>query len=70
MLGDLEARNQRRITLRKQLDDAVRGEQYELAATLRDQIAKLSELGILPPSPPPSDPPGHRPGSPGPTPHG
>ncbi len=52
VLGDLEERNQRRIALRKQLEDAVRGEQYELAAKLRDQIAKLSEMGILPPDRP------------------
>ena len=52
VLGDLEARNQRRIALRKQLDDAIRGEQYEVAAKLRDQISKLSELGVLPPESP------------------
>jgi protein arginine kinase activator len=44
VLGDAAARAARITTLRAQLDQAVRVEQYERAATLRDELRRLTEL--------------------------
>ena len=44
VLGDAALRAGRITALRKQLDDAVRTEQYEQAASLRDQLRQLTEL--------------------------
>lgn len=59
MLGTAQERAKRLAALRKQLDDAVESEQYERAATLRDELRKLSEMaaevagGIVIPTAPP-----------------
>jgi protein arginine kinase activator len=42
-LAELEARAQRLRMIREELDRAVRAEQYEQAARLRDEIKRLSE---------------------------
>jgi protein arginine kinase activator len=49
VLGDDADRRTRRAALRKQLEHAIETEQYERAAALRDEIARLSEMGVLPP---------------------
>lgn len=41
--ADLHARAERVRLVRKQLDEAVKAEQYELAAKLRDQLKRLTE---------------------------
>jgi protein arginine kinase activator len=48
---DLEDREARLRRIRKELDSAVQAEKYELAAKLRDEIRKISEMG---PGKPPS----------------
>lgn len=54
-VGVAEDQSQRLHLLRAQLDEAVKAEQYERAAKLRDEILRLGELGVLPP--PESSPP-------------
>ena len=50
IMGDAAQRAARIAALRKQLDEAVRTEQYERAATLRDELRKATELeGQAPP---------------------
>jgi protein arginine kinase activator len=49
VLGGPEQRAGRMSALRKQLDEAVRAEQYERAATIRDELRKLTELESAPP---------------------
>jgi protein arginine kinase activator len=49
VLGGPEQRAGRMAALRKQLDEAIRSEQYERAATIRDELRKLSELESSPP---------------------
>lgn len=44
ILGDAALRAGRITALRKQLDDAVRAEQYEQAAALRDELRRMTEL--------------------------
>jgi protein arginine kinase activator len=44
----VEERAQRVSALRRMLDDAVRGEQYERAAQLRDELRRLSDQPIEP----------------------
>ncbi|MCB9844850.1 MAG: UvrB/UvrC motif-containing protein [Phycisphaeraceae bacterium] len=44
LLGSLEQRAERLATLRKQLDEAIRAEQYERAAKVRDEIRSLGEI--------------------------
>lgn len=44
LLGDSEQRARRLAQLRKQLAEAVRGEEYERAAQLRDQIEQFASL--------------------------
>jgi protein arginine kinase activator len=44
VLGDAAQRAGRIAALRKQLEEAVRAEQYERAATLRDELRKMTEL--------------------------
>jgi protein arginine kinase activator len=48
ILGDAALRAGRLSALRKQLDDAVRAEQYERAATLRDELRRMTELESSP----------------------
>lgn len=48
VLGGAEERAERLMTLNRQLEEAVRTEQYERAAQLRDEIKKMSELGPAP----------------------
>lgn len=48
ILGDAALRAGRLSALRKQLDDAVRAEQYERAATLRDELRRMTELESKP----------------------
>lgn len=43
LLGTIEERAERVTTLRHQLDDAVRAEQYELAAQVRDELLALTQ---------------------------
>ncbi len=43
-IGGPEQRTGRIATLRKQLEDAVKAEQYEQAARIRDELRKLTEL--------------------------
>ncbi|MBX3322176.1 MAG: UvrB/UvrC motif-containing protein [Phycisphaeraceae bacterium] len=50
LLGSMEERVRRMNELRKQLADAVQAEQYERAASLRDEIRKLSEMESPPAS--------------------
>lgn len=45
VLGGAEQHAKKIQALRKQLEEAVRSEQYERAATLRDEIQRLSTLG-------------------------
>lgn len=45
LIGAEEERKAKLEVLRKQLEDAVRGEQYERAARLRDEIARIREIG-------------------------
>jgi protein arginine kinase activator len=45
--AQLRERQERLKVLQRQLDEAVRGEQYELAARLRDQIRKV-DITIIP----------------------
>lgn len=56
-LGGAEDRSQRLHLLRKQLADAVKAEQYERAAKLRDEMLRLGDTGGIPGSPPPPPPP-------------
>jgi protein arginine kinase activator len=51
LLGDAAARAARISALRAQLDQAVKSEQYERAATLRDELRRITELHA-PHSPP------------------
>jgi protein arginine kinase activator len=44
LLGTMEERGRRMNELRRQLAEAVAGEQYERAAALRDEIRKLGEI--------------------------
>lgn len=44
LLGSLEERTRRLDELRRQLAEAVSSEQYERAATLRDEIRKMGEI--------------------------
>ncbi len=44
VLGGPNERTERLRVLNKQLDDAVRSEQYERAAAIRDEIKKITEL--------------------------
>jgi protein arginine kinase activator len=44
-LGTPEERSRRLVILRKQLADAVAAEQYERAASLRDELRRLSQPG-------------------------
>lgn len=48
VLGGPSQRAGRIAALRKQLDEAVRTEQYERAASLRDELRRLAELEIRP----------------------
>ena len=48
--NDAAARAARITALRSQLDQAVRAEQYEHAARLRDELRRLTELQAHPPS--------------------
>ncbi len=50
VLGDAAARAARITALRAQLDQAVRSEQYEQAATLRDELRRMTELHAPPPA--------------------
>jgi protein arginine kinase activator len=52
ILGDATLRAGRITALRRQLDDAVRAEQYEQAAALRDELRRMTELDV-PPEPGP-----------------
>ena len=45
---DLERRGQRLASLRRELENAVQAEQYELAARLRDEMRRLQESGQNP----------------------
>lgn len=47
MLGDQKERAERLTQLRKQLDSAVKSEQYERAAAIRDEMRRLSVLGVI-----------------------
>ncbi len=47
MLGDQRERAERLTQLRKQLENAVKGEQYERAAAIRDEMRRLSVLGVI-----------------------
>lgn len=49
VLGGPEERAGRMAALRKQLEEAIRAEQYERAATIRDELRKLTELESSPP---------------------
>jgi protein arginine kinase activator len=49
VLGGPEQRAGRMAALRKQLEEAIRSEQYERAATIRDELRKLTELESSPP---------------------
>lgn len=51
VLGGPEQRAGRISVLRKQLDEAVRTEQYERAAKVRDELRRLTELEGQPPPP-------------------
>jgi protein arginine kinase activator len=44
ILGGPAERAERLLTLQKQLDEAVRSEQYERAAAIRDEIKRLAEI--------------------------
>ncbi len=44
ILGTLEERSERLSALRRQLAEAVEGEQYERAAKLRDEIRRITEV--------------------------
>lgn len=57
LLGGLAERQARIGTLRKQLEDAVKGEQYERAAQLRDEIRRVSAVAPESVSPEPEDRP-------------
>ena len=52
VLGDAAARAARVTALRAQLDQAIHAEQYERAATLRDELRRMTELHApqVPPS--------------------
>ncbi|MEZ6241804.1 MAG: UvrB/UvrC motif-containing protein [Phycisphaerales bacterium] len=43
-MGDARTRAERLEALRKQLSDAVEGEQYERAARLRDELRRAASL--------------------------
>jgi protein arginine kinase activator len=43
--GGERERRQRTVLLRKQLDDAIAGEQYERAAKIRDELSRISQVG-------------------------
>ncbi len=47
MLGDQKERAERLTQLRKQLENAVKSEQYERAAAIRDEMRRLSTLGVI-----------------------
>lgn len=51
VLGGPEQRAGKAAALRKQLDEAVRAEQYERAATIRDELRRLLELEGPPAAP-------------------
>lgn len=55
VLGGPEQRAGKAAALRKQLDEAVRAEQYERAAAIRDELRRLTELEGLPLRPPASE---------------
>jgi protein-arginine kinase activator protein McsA len=44
LLGDAQERAQKIQSLQRQLEEAVRAEQYERAATIRDEMRRLSGL--------------------------
>lgn len=46
LLGGVRERTARLTTLRRQLQQAVESEQYELAARIRDELDRLSELDM------------------------
>ncbi|TVQ63941.1 MAG: hypothetical protein EA378_00415 [Phycisphaerales bacterium] len=67
LLGGLAERQARIGSLRKQMEDAVKGEQYERAAQIRDEIRRVSSIAPSEPraerEPPPENP---EPGGPNP----